>query len=87
EFLARIKALLRRKAEIEREIDEYSFGGVHLDFKKLEATKNKKPLKLTAKEFDILKFFIRHEREAVTRDMLLEKVWGYENFPTTRTVD
>lgn len=86
-LLARIKALLRRKGEIKKEIDEYSFGDVHIDFKKYEASKNGKLLRLTAKEFNVLKFLIQHERDVVTRDMLLEKVWGYESFPTTRTVD
>ncbi|MCI0330499.1 MAG: response regulator transcription factor [candidate division Zixibacteria bacterium] len=87
ELLARIKALLRRKVEIVTEVEEYSFGSVQVDFKKLEASKNGKPLKLTAKEFEILKFLVSHEREVVRREVLLDKVWGYESFPTTRTVD
>ncbi|HEY4643301.1 MAG TPA: response regulator transcription factor [Bacteroidota bacterium] len=87
ELLARVKALLRRKGEIRKEIDEYTFGDVHVDFRKQETTRNKKPLKLSAKEYQILKFFIQREGEVVTRDMLLDKVWGYETFPTTRTVD
>lgn len=87
ELHARIKALLRRKAERKKEIDEYSFGDVHVDFRKQEAVKNKKTLKLSAKEFQIMKYFIQHESEVITRDMLLDDVWGYENFPTTRTVD
>lgn len=87
ELLSRIKALLRRKVELKKEIDEYTFGNVHVDFKKQEAVKNKRPLKLSAKEFEVLKYFIQHEGEVVTRDMLLDEVWGYETFPTTRTVD
>ncbi len=87
ELLARIRALLRRKGELLKEIEEYSFGSVHIDFKKLEASRNGKPLKLTAREFNVLKFLIQHEREAVTRDMLLDEVWGYESYPDTRTVD
>ena len=87
ELLARVKALLRRKGEIRKDIDEYTFGDVHVDFRKQETTRNKKPLKLSAKEYEILKFFIQREGEVVTRDMLLDKVWGYETFPTTRTVD
>ncbi|MGA2623410.1 MAG: response regulator transcription factor [Bacteroidota bacterium] len=87
ELHARIKALLRRKGELKKEIDEYSFGNVHIDFKKQEATKGKKALKLSAKEFEILKYFVQHESDVVTREMLLDDVWGYENFPTTRTVD
>jgi DNA-binding response OmpR family regulator len=87
ELQARIKALLRRGGDISKEIDEYSFGNIYVDFRKMEATKNRKPISLTAKEFEILKFFIQHESEVVSRDMLLDKVWGYEQFPTTRTVD
>lgn len=87
ELHARIKALLRRKAELKKEIDEYTFGSVHVDFKKQEATKKGKPLKLSVKEFEILKYLVLHESEVVTREMLLDDVWGYENFPTTRTVD
>ncbi|MBI1805070.1 MAG: response regulator transcription factor [Ignavibacteriae bacterium] len=87
ELKARIHALLRRKAELKMEIDEYSFGTVDVDFKKQEANKNKRPIRLSSKEFDVLKFFIRHEGEVVTRHMLLDEVWGYEQDPTTRTVD
>ena len=87
ELHARIKALLRRKGELKKEIDEYSFGNVQIDFKKQEATKGQKALKLSAKEFEILKYFVQHESDVVTREMLLDDVWGYENFPTTRTVD
>ncbi len=87
ELIARVKALLRRKVELKKEIDEYAFGNVHVDFKKQEAIKNKKALKLSATEFEILKYFVQHESEVVTRDMLLDEVWGYETFPTTRTVD
>lgn len=87
ELLARIKALLRRKGELKKDIDEYVFGNMRVDFKKQEAVKKGKPLKLTAKEFDVLKYFILRESEVVTREMLLDEVWGYEHFPTTRTVD
>ncbi len=50
-------------------------------------TQQGRPLKLSAMELKILKYFLRHEREVVTREMLLDDVWGYEEFPTTRTVD
>jgi DNA-binding response OmpR family regulator len=87
ELLARIKALLRRKGEIRREIEECTFGNVEVDFKRQEATKKKKALKLSAKEFEILKFFVEHAGDVITRDMLLDKIWGYETYPVTRTVD
>ncbi len=87
ELHARIKALLRRKAKLEKDIDEYTFGSVHADFRKQEASRRGKPLKLSSMEFKILKYFVQREGEVVTREMLLDDVWGYEEFPTTRTVD
>lgn len=87
ELLARIKALLRRHGEIKSNLAEYAFDHVLLDFKKQEASKNGNPISFSTKEFQILKFFAQHEGVVVTRNMLLDEVWGYENFPTTRTVD
>lgn len=87
ELLARVKALLRRKQEIMKDIEEYSFGSVHIDFKKQTALKNNKPIELSTTEFKVLKYFIEHEGEVVSRDNLLDKVWGYDVFPTSRTVD
>jgi len=87
ELIARVKALLRRKVEMKKEIEEYSFGKISIDFKKQEALKNKKPIELSTSDFKILKYFIQREGEIIARDQLLDDVWGYENFPTTRTVD
>jgi DNA-binding response OmpR family regulator len=87
ELLARIKAILRRNSEITKNIDEFSFNGISLDFRKMEAFKNKKPIKLSSLEFKILKYLIEKEGEVISRDKLLDDVWGYESFPTTRTVD
>jgi DNA-binding response OmpR family regulator len=87
ELHARVKALLRRKGELKKGIEEFSFGGISVDFKKQEAKKKGKALKLSAKEFEILHYFVQREGEVVTREMLLDDVWGYTNFPTTRTVD
>lgn len=87
ELKARVKALLRRTQELKQGIEEVSFGDLHFDFKKQEARKNKQPFKLSAKEFQIVKFLAEREGEVVTRDVLLDKVWGYDVFPTTRTVD
>ena len=87
ELHARIKALLRRHVTLQKDIDVYSFGDVTIDFKKHEVKKGKKDIKLTTKEFKILKFIINHEGDVVSRSMLLNEVWGYDVFPTTRTVD
>ncbi len=87
ELNARIKAILRRRIHSGEVVDEYSFGNVKLDFKKHEAMKKGKTVKLTEREFKLLKYMIEHKGEVITRDMLLDKVWGYESYPTTRTVD
>ncbi len=87
ELLARIRAVLRRSKPEAPEVEEYSFGDVYLNFKKQIASKGKKEISLTAKEFALLKLLISHEGEVVSRDTLLNEVWGYDKFPTTRTVD
>lgn len=87
ELIARIKALMRRRIEIEKDIEKFNFDNIVLDFKRMEANKKNKQLKMSLKEFEILKFFIKHEGEVVSRDKLLDEVWGYDNYPTTRTVD
>ena len=87
ELLARIKALLRRNKELKKEVEDYSFADISLDFIKFEAFKNSKPIDLSVMEFKILKYFISSEGEVISRHQLLDDVWGYENYPTTRTVD
>ncbi|MDH4070097.1 MAG: response regulator transcription factor [Ignavibacteria bacterium] len=87
ELIARIKALLRRQSDLRTELEDFSFCDVNIDFRKLEATKGGKPIRLSVREFEVLKFLILHEGQLVTRDTLLNEVWGYEHFPTTRTVD
>jgi DNA-binding response OmpR family regulator len=86
ELKARMKALLRRGAHAPLIVD-YEFADVLIDFEKLEATKAGLSIKLSAREFDVLQLFIEYEGRVVSRDMLLNKVWGYETYPTTRTVD
>ena len=87
ELLARIKALLRRKTEINKDIETFSFGDVFLDFIKHEANKNGKSIELSATEYNILRYFINSEGAVISRHQLLDDVWGYENYPTTRTID
>jgi len=86
-LLAKIKAILRRKSEIVSDIEEYSFGDVYINFKAQEATKNKKPIELTNMEFKLLKYLCQQENVVIDRDTMLDEVWGYDNFPNTRTVD
>jgi len=87
ELLARIHAVLRRTNPPPPSLDTGSFGDVAIDFKKRTAVKGKKDLYLTAKEYDLLHFLMTHEGEVIARDTLLNEVWGYEKFPTPRTVD
>jgi two-component system alkaline phosphatase synthesis response regulator PhoP len=87
ELIARVKALLRRQTNLPKEIGQFSFGDVEIDFRKMEVLKSGKPQRLSVREFEVLKFLILHEGELVTRDTMLNEVWGYEEFPTTRTVD
>jgi len=87
ELLARVRAVLRRSSTEHTGIESYSFGHVSLDFKKYETTVNHRQVELSSKEYDIMKYFIKHENEVVHRHDLLEKVWGFEITPTTRTVD
>jgi len=88
ELLARIRARLRRQpANTSATLSKYRFGQVELDFEKLRATRRGQPLELTPREYDILRLLIRCRGEVVTRDRMLNEVWGYEAYPTTRTVD
>jgi DNA-binding response OmpR family regulator len=87
EFLARVKAILRRSQPEVAPLEDYTFGDVSINFKKQVATKGEKELSLTAKEFGLLKLLIFHEGEVVGRETILNEVWGYDKFPTTRTVD
>jgi DNA-binding response OmpR family regulator len=87
ELIARIKAILKRRVAIEDSFDFYEFDDVKVNFKNMETTKGDKHIKMSLKEYELLKFFIRHIDEVVTRNTLLDEVWGYDVFPTTRTVD
>ncbi len=87
ELFARIEAVLRRSSRRFDEPESYQFESVTLDFKKFEATRGGLPLELSPREFRILKFFIEHRGEVVSRDQLLNHVWSYNSFPSTRTVD
>ena len=88
ELLARIKVQLRSDKTEERiATKSYRIGDVEVDFAHFKVRRNDKDLKLTSLEVEILRFMIDRRGEVVTRDDLLDKIWGYEKFPTTRTVD
>ena len=87
ELLARVRAILRRAQPSRCAPDELRFAGVEVDFRSYEARKDGQPLEMTPKEFQVLRLLASRAGEVVTRDELLNEVWGYENYPTTRTVD
>jgi DNA-binding response OmpR family regulator len=87
EFLARVNALLRRTQPQESDIEEISFGDVCINFKKQTAKKGNKELSFTSKEFELIKLLISYDGEVVSRDTILNEVWGYDKYPTTRTID
>jgi DNA-binding response OmpR family regulator len=87
ELQARVKAILRRGVSVKNELQTFEFADVQIDFKKQEALKNNESIKLSSKEFEILHFLIQHESEVVSRSRLLDEIWGYDVYPTTRTVD
>jgi DNA-binding response OmpR family regulator len=87
ELLARVKAVLRRTAVVPKEMDQHSFADVEVDLKRCRVLKSGRVIDVSSKEFELLKYFICHSGEVLSRDRLLEEVWGYENYPTTRTVD
>jgi two-component system, OmpR family, alkaline phosphatase synthesis response regulator PhoP len=86
ELLARVKAVLRRTA-IQPMDSVYKFENITVDFEKHEVTKEGKRIELTLKEFEVLEILIKNKGRVITRDFLLDKVWGYEYFGETRTVD
>jgi DNA-binding response OmpR family regulator len=87
ELLARVKALIRRSTYEPGDIGEVAFANLKIDFKKQEMLKGENPVRLSATEYRILHYFIDHEGEVISRDKFLDEVWGYDSYPTTRTVD
>jgi DNA-binding response OmpR family regulator len=88
ELLARVRAILRRGAGPPKPMpDDLRFSDVVVDFRRYEARKGKKTLEMTRKEFGLLRLLAARAGEVVSRQELLNEVWGYENYPSTRTVD
>ena len=88
ELLARIEALFRRaRTPASSPAGTYAFGDVRVDFRRAEVFRAGRPLALSALEFKLLAYFIQNRGALLTRDELLDKVWGYDAMPTTRTVD
>lgn len=90
ELLARIESILRRPIEIASPLDElraYSFGPFVIDVQRMELKKNGEPVNLSAREFQLLKFFIVRRGSVLSREIILNEVWGYDAMPTKRTID
>ena len=86
ELLARVRAALRRNTRSGTG-EVASFAQVSVDFSKMEVLRNGELVEMTAQEFKTLKFFLQNAERVITRDELLNEVWGYQNYPSTRTVD
>jgi DNA-binding response OmpR family regulator len=87
EFIARVHAILRRSRPEAPEIEDLAFGDVAIDFRTKIATKGGRELHLTAREFSLLRLLAGCEGQVVSRETILNKVWEYEKYPTTRTID
>lgn len=86
ELMARVQAAIRRQRNSAVE-STHRFGDCEVDFKKMTVRRNGIPVVLTAHEFKLLKYFADNVERVLTRDVLLNEVWGYNSYPTTRTVD
>ena len=87
ELMARVKAVLRRVSPQATTPEVYRFSDVEVNIRSNEVLRAGSPIELSAKEFALLAYFISHPGETLSRDRLLDAVWGYENYPNTRTVD
>jgi DNA-binding response OmpR family regulator len=85
ELLARAGAFLRRSRQADQ--DTYEFGDCHLDIPARKFTRNGKEIKLSPKEFNLLEFFVKRPGRALTRDEILNIVWGYDSFVGPRSID
>jgi two-component system alkaline phosphatase synthesis response regulator PhoP len=88
ELLARIEALLRRAKATRKLADSvFCFEDLTVDFRRKEVTRRGQAIELSAREFQLLSYLIAHREAAISREELLDKVWGYQSIPNTRTVD
>jgi DNA-binding response OmpR family regulator len=87
ELMARVRALLRRTHSAAELPDELKFGDVEVDFRRYVARRRGKSVGMTRKEFATLRLLVARAGEVVTREELLNEVWGYESYPVSRTVD
>jgi DNA-binding response OmpR family regulator len=86
ELLARVRTAMRRSTRVPL-TETFTFGDVKVDFTKMELWRESGPVQLTSQEFKVLKFMIQNAERVLSREELLNFVWGYQNYPSTRTVD
>jgi len=86
ELLARVRAVLRRPGPRQK-FEALAFGDVRVHRRGRRVTRAGREVRMTRKEFDLLVYLLEHQGDVITRERLLDEVWGYERFPTTRTVD
>ncbi|HZQ23010.1 MAG TPA: response regulator transcription factor [Terriglobales bacterium] len=86
ELLARVRAAIRRSGRVEVG-DVVTFDGISINFAKMEVVREGQLVEFTAREFNALKFLVQNPERVISRDELLSEVWGYQNYPSTRTVD
>lgn len=86
ELLARVRAAIRRTSRNEAG-EMFAFDGVSINFSKMEVHREGQPIEMTAREFSALKFLVLNAERVISRDELLSEVWGYQHYPSTRTVD
>jgi len=87
ELLARVKAVLRRAKVLPVDQERFAFENIEVNLRRHEVRRGGEAIPFSTKEFELLKCFLSHPGEALSRDRLLDEVWGYNNYPTTRTVD
>lgn len=87
ELMARVKAVLRRASPQSSGTEVYRFSDIEVNVRSNEVLRAGNPVELSSKEFALLAYFVAHPAETLSRDRLLDAVWGYENYPNTRTVD
>ena len=87
ELLARIRAVLRRSGSKSGMADTCRIDDLDIDFRLHQARRGTERIEFTAREFELLRYFVAHVGQIVTREQILNEVWGYEDFPTTRTID
>jgi DNA-binding response OmpR family regulator len=86
ELLARVHSV-RRRLQGQREFDQYAFGSISVDFARMVLTRNGAEIAMTPQEFKILRYFVHNVERVISRDELLNQVWGFNCYPSTRTVD